>query len=127
MHAIPLAAGDAGRSEFGHSRMVEGLPPERRLDRVARRGDAGAGLAGVDGAAQSQRDAFGRGHLGEAQGVGRGAAEHGGLQVAHHLHALNRRHGAARYRHRAEPLRPAERGPEADEWPKGEGEEDPVV
>ena len=60
MHAIPLAAGDAGRPELGHAGMVEGLPAERRLDRRARRGDAGAGLAGMDGAARAQHSMSGR-------------------------------------------------------------------
>lgn len=65
-------------------------------------------------------------HFGEAQGIGRRAAEHAGADVAHQLEALRRIAPAAGNHQRAELARALGGGPEADEGAEGEGHEDAV-
>jgi hypothetical protein len=109
--------------------VVETLCRPGVFDALLGRGNAGAGLAGVHRGshryARQVEAEFGR-HLGQAQGVGRRAAEHGGAGFAHQLQALLRIAAAAGNHHRADLPRALDCGPEADEGTEGEGHEQAV-
>src|SRR5258708_13133132 len=66
------------------------------------------------------------GELGQAQGVGRRAAQHGHVVVEHHPQALVGLHATAGHGHRPDFACALVGGPEADERTEREREEDAV-
>src|SRR5579872_7124058 len=81
---VTLRAAESGRAELGHPGVVERLRAVRGLDGRARRGDASAGLARVDRAADAricevEAELFC--HVGEAERISRRAQKGGRVQV----------------------------------------------
>src|SRR5438270_7408260 len=77
--------------------------------------------------ARRQVDAERARALGKPDRVGRRRAEDGRLELDHRPQTLLGRHRAAWNHDCAGSLGAAKRGPEADEWPKGKGEEDAIA
>src|ERR1022692_2030293 len=66
------------------------------------------------------------GDLGQPDGIGGRAAQHGGRVFDDGLQSRGAAHAASRYRETTDARGSFEPDPESEEWPEGEGEEDAV-
>src|SRR3972149_3397250 len=109
--------------------MVERLRPPRLLDPRPDGGDAGSGLAGMNGEPDrtlgQAQPALAR-HLRQMERVGWRADKHGGAERLHPREPRRRVLPATGNGQRPDRPRPPEAPPETDEEAEGEGEEEQV-
>jgi hypothetical protein len=124
-----LGAFDAHGPDLGQAGVVEDAGAPGLLDAGARGRDTAARLAGNDEGAHrapGQVEPLLAGQFRQAQGVGGGTQHHRGLVVQQEAQAGGAAHAAGGQAQAAEPARPVEGRPEAQERPEGEGEAQPV-